>query len=105
MKYLAILMILFPMVVFAENPYTNCDKISGTTCRDACLNDEFEIKEMKIMEGEHKGKDVNLVCTVIPLDKSNELSKKGIELTKKGKKTTVSDLKSGQVCCTKKSPK
>lgn len=69
MKYLAVLFVLFPMLVFAGGA-VNCNDVPNSQCKNSCQKDEYIITKVRVMSGNHKGEDVSVLCNKEKIDPS-----------------------------------
>lgn len=66
MRYLIILSLLLPTLVFAgqkEKSFLKCEEISGGQCKKVCAASDQRVRKVEIMEGELKGTVADVDCS------------------------------------------
>jgi len=67
MRYLIVVLLLFPTLVFAgqEAQYSlNCEYISGGHCKKACSDSDTRVRQVEIMGGEKQGSIADVDCSM-----------------------------------------
>ena len=98
MRYLILVLLLLPVIVFAEEPRRggnlDCESLEGAKCRPQCNSGE-EVRT----HAEH----ARLICNIITWNQFDRLLTGGFKVVRGKKEATYNDLITNDVCCVKKS--
>ena len=71
MRYLVVVLLLLPSLVFAaqKGKYSiKCEDISGGQCKKACAESDTRVKQVEIMEGDKQGTIADADCSAYGKD-------------------------------------
>jgi len=97
MRYLILVLLLLPAIVFAEERgrggNLDCESLEGAKCRPQCYSDE-EVRT----QAEHS----RLICNIITWNQFDRLLTSGFKIVRGKKEATYNDLITNDVCCMKR---